>query len=836
MSKDAFANPFTISSKDRRQLNQFFDTEDEGYEQVEGADRDVEDLQLQDDDEGNDERSDSDSSHEDYEYGNGRPPRRQRNGRRRRQDETIGDAMPGLFNSGRSSSLNAVYLAVLLSLFFFLAGYYGLSKKESERIKEAGQVGVPLEGGAEQGALEDDIFVAVPVDEAAYGEDGEGDGEGGWDVGPALTYDETNAPNKGPLFPLNSQPGAFDPFSIHANKVKDQNDWLGAPFVVSPPRLSAASAGVANDDNDNTNGMGSRMGYFQYPTMVNRTLVFSTEGDLYLTRLPDNTKQSNMAPMPAMKLTTTVGNALHPKLNPEYPHLLVYSATYSGTREVYLMDLRPTTSSASDVRQGAPGTPGGPALRLTYTPGGIRSVVGWDEDGASILYSAMSRDASSLPDMRLFRLRLSWGGPPENESEPNTSMKDKEESASKSPQANEATDTITDDAEPQASADELDDDDGDNTDDFTIAEAQSYVDKIAPADDPVKEGGQIEGEGDAKKGKEGDNGTRQRQLEKSERQRRHLARLSTLSARSRGRRLSENDASVQSIIEPVPLAQATEGVYHSDSSDSSGCMYFTRFKQSSRTKRYVGGTAESLWAYCSDQFDDLAVPLTPEYNGTSKSPSVYTHGGKGNFLLFLSDRAPAKNSGAGKELNGAAEWVASSMDLWAAPLPLSSSGSLGTPTRLTNVACQFNGVDLSEYAIDPISGGVILRVGADLLFMSSESIQSKLQQSDKGQDPLQLPIAVYSDFSNMQERLILMQIPTHVTNVDAYSTSYGTVSALVTGRGQTFAAPVIANTKSILGTGYGGGGRNMPPRRYKVAPGTGGGGLFRILVSDCFAL
>ena len=62
-----------------------------------------------------------------------------------------------------------------------------------------------------------------------------------------------------------------------------------------------------------------------------------------------------------------------------------------------------------------------------------------------------------------------------------------------------------------------------------------------------------------------------------------------------------------------------------------------------------------------------------------------------------------------------------------------------------------------------------------------------------------------------------------------FATPYGTISTLITARGQTFVAPVVADTKSIPQSKYGGGGRNMPARRYKVAPGTGGGGLVRIL-------
>ena len=131
---------------------------------------------------------------------------------------------------------------------------------------------------------------------------------------------------------------------------------------------------------------------------------------------------------------------------------------------------------------------------------------------------------------------------------------------------------------------------------------------------------------------------------------------------------------------------------------------------------------------------------------------------------------------------------------------------------------------------------MILRIGADLHLLSAEGILAKLrpdtQIKNKQQNTIHtLPIAVYSDFSNMQERIIPLEVPEHITTLDAYSTSYGSVSTLLTARGQTFVAPVIEDTKSIPQSKYSGGGRNMPARRYKVAPGTGGGGLVRILVS-----
>ncbi len=89
---------------------------------------------------------------------------------------------------------------------------------------------------------------------------------------------------------------------------------------------------------------------------------------------------------------------------------------------------------------------------------------------------------------------------------------------------------------------------------------------------------------------------------------------------------------------------------------------------------------------------------------------------------------------------------------------------------------------------------------------------------------------MFSDFSNMHERIVELWVQSHLSALDAYPTSYGTVSALLTARGQTFVAPVLEDAEKAS-TGYGGGGRNMPERRYKVAPGNGGGGLVRILVS-----
>ncbi|MDE3127757.1 MAG: PD40 domain-containing protein, partial [Gemmatimonadota bacterium] len=77
----------------------------------------------------------------------------------------------------------------------------------------------------------------------------------------------------------------------------------------------------------------------------------------------------------------------------------------------------------------------------------------------------------------------------------------------------------------------------------------------------------------------------------------------------------------------IPLAQAAAGAY-----DGNGTFFFTRFPpQPSFTKRYKGGTAESIWRFAKGGAE--AQPLTADYTGTSKDPMPW----KGR-IYFLSDR------------------------------------------------------------------------------------------------------------------------------------------------------------------------------------------------------
>ncbi|WP_162601428.1 S41 family peptidase [Occallatibacter savannae] len=90
-----------------------------------------------------------------------------------------------------------------------------------------------------------------------------------------------------------------------------------------------------------------------------------------------------------------------------------------------------------------------------------------------------------------------------------------------------------------------------------------------------------------------------------------------------------NDVGAREI---VPLAQAAQGAYSPEEHN----LFFTRwYKQPSETKRYKGGTAESIW-----KFDGKgeAVPLTGDYEGASTQPMVWE-----KRVYFLSDRDGVMN-------------------------------------------------------------------------------------------------------------------------------------------------------------------------------------------------
>ncbi|MHB8637091.1 MAG: S41 family peptidase [Fimbriimonadaceae bacterium] len=183
----------------------------------------------------------------------------------------------------------------------------------------------------------------------------------------------------------------------------------------------------------------------------------------------------------------------------------------------------------------------------------------------------------------------------------------------------------------------------------------------------------------------------------------------------------------------VPLDKASDGSY-----DASGkTLYFTRFGfQGSQTKRYKGGTAQSVWKYTTGAPE--AVPLTKNYTGTSKSPMWWN-----GRVYFLTDRDGVMNV-----------W---SMD--------EDGGSLKEVTHSKSWDVQSASV---------AAGRLVYQLGADL------HLEDLTTDTDKT-----LGISLESDFDQTREQW--------VTNPSKYITALAPSPdgshVVITARGQVFVAP-----------------------------------------------
>jgi tricorn protease len=150
---------------------------------------------------------------------------------------------------------------------------------------------------------------------------------------------------------------------------------------------------------------------------------------------------------------------------------------------------------------------------------------------------------------------------------------------------------------------------------------------------------------------------------------------------------------------PIPLAEAAEGCY------ISGTLFFARRpKVSDNIKRYKGGGAQNLWRFDGK---NEAVPLTPDYAGTSRQPMCAD-----GRIYFLSDRD-------------------GTMNIWSMN---TVGGDLRQHTR-------HNGWDIRGAAIG--GGRIAYQLGADLHLLDVKS----------GQDQT-LVISLASDFDQMRTRWI----------------------------------------------------------------------------------
>ncbi len=199
------------------------------------------------------------------------------------------------------------------------------------------------------------------------------------------------------------------------------------------------------------------------------------------------------------------------------------------------------------------------------------------------------------------------------------------------------------------------------------------------------------------------------------------------------------------MIEIVPLSQADQGTYSPD-----GVLFFTRLRdQGSHTKRYKGGTAQSIW-----KFDGTneAMSLTADYPGTSKNPMYYN-----NRIYFLTDRD-------------------GTMNIW-------SMSTTGTDLKQHTKAVRFDLEDADLY-----EGKIVCQQGADILLYDI--------LSDRTGKP---DIRLVSDFD--QKRVQWINDPkSKITSVDL---SYKGDHIAITSRGRIFTVPVEGDRWSEVTRKYG---------------------------------
>jgi tricorn protease len=185
----------------------------------------------------------------------------------------------------------------------------------------------------------------------------------------------------------------------------------------------------------------------------------------------------------------------------------------------------------------------------------------------------------------------------------------------------------------------------------------------------------------------------------------------------------------------IPLAQASEGCYDGET------LFFTRFAfQGSHTKRYRGGTAQSLWRFDGNTKDSSeAAPLTADFAGTSRSPMVWQ-----GRVYFVSDRD-------------------GTMNLW-------SMDEKGSDLRqhTSHRGWDVTSPDLSE-------GRIVYQLGADLRIFDIAANQDA-----------PLPIRLVSDFDQMRETWV--KKPMDFLTASRLSPTGDRL--VLTARGQVFVVPV----------------------------------------------
>ena len=184
--------------------------------------------------------------------------------------------------------------------------------------------------------------------------------------------------------------------------------------------------------------------------------------------------------------------------------------------------------------------------------------------------------------------------------------------------------------------------------------------------------------------------------------------------------------------EMIPLAQASEGVFALDGKT----LFFTRFpRQGSQTKRYQGGTAESLWRYDPGK---EAVPLTADFPGTSHNPMFWS-----DRVYFLSDRDGVMNV-----------------------------YSIDRDGHDLKEETHHHGLDVQYASLS--DGRIVYQCGADLWLKDLKS----------GQDAM-VPITLVSDFDQLRDHWVSKPVE-YLTTAHIAPDGSG---AVFTARGEVFTLP-----------------------------------------------
>ena len=236
----------------------------------------------------------------------------------------------------------------------------------------------------------------------------------------------------------------------------------------------------------------------------------------------------------------------------------------------------------------------------------------------------------------------------------------------------------------------------------------------------------------------------------------------------------------------IPLAQASDGTYDR----ANGTLFFTRFAwQGSYTKRYKGGTAQSIWSFDGS---NEARNLTADFKGTSRTPMFWN-----GRIYFASDRVGERTckTVAGKQ---DCDYKAGVMNIW-------SMRPDGSDVRQHTSHTDYDVASPAMY-----DGKIVYQQGADLWLLDAAASTSAVKAS--GNTPLsgpasapgaqRLDITISSDLEGLRDRWVKQPI----TWLTDWNLSPNGDRISVVARGQLFVTPVgqgrMVEFRSGSGTRY----------------------------------